>query len=225
MVAAFQRLSARHRGVLLLVEVASFPVRDAAEALGMTTTAAWSALQRPGDAGPPPSSHRVQRDRRDLDHPNRDLPENTTSLALHQRHRFRHLGVRERVGQHHGRWRGITGANSRCHGEAGIASAWHTCHADAKIAENVSRRMRTYSHVGSRCARHVDLVWPAVPWLSYGDVIRVQSQTDVISTSATSSLTHIGRFAQYSSQWASFRRSRSRHRCRRAASRSARRPR
>lgn len=46
MVAAFQRLPPRQRAVLLLVEVAGFPVRDAAEALGMTTTSARSALQR-----------------------------------------------------------------------------------------------------------------------------------------------------------------------------------
>ena len=45
-VAAFQRLPARQRAVLMLVDVASFPVRDAAESLGMTIAAARSALQR-----------------------------------------------------------------------------------------------------------------------------------------------------------------------------------
>jgi phosphinothricin acetyltransferase len=36
------------------------------------------------------------------------FPENTASLALHQRAGFRVIGVRERIGQHHGRWRDVT---------------------------------------------------------------------------------------------------------------------
>jgi L-amino acid N-acyltransferase YncA/2-polyprenyl-3-methyl-5-hydroxy-6-metoxy-1,4-benzoquinol methylase len=35
------------------------------------------------------------------------FPENTTSLALHARAGFRIVGTRERVGQHHGRWRDV----------------------------------------------------------------------------------------------------------------------
>jgi phosphinothricin acetyltransferase len=35
------------------------------------------------------------------------FPENTASLALHARHGFRTVGVRERVGRHHGRWRDV----------------------------------------------------------------------------------------------------------------------
>ncbi|MFI6243320.1 GNAT family N-acetyltransferase [Micromonospora sp. NPDC050795] len=35
------------------------------------------------------------------------FPENTASLALHQRVGFRVIGVRERVGRHHGRWRDV----------------------------------------------------------------------------------------------------------------------
>jgi phosphinothricin acetyltransferase len=35
------------------------------------------------------------------------FPENTASLALHQRFGFRTVGTRERVGQHHGRWRDV----------------------------------------------------------------------------------------------------------------------
>ena len=35
------------------------------------------------------------------------FPENTASLALHERAGFRTLGVRERVGQHYGRWRDV----------------------------------------------------------------------------------------------------------------------
>ena len=35
------------------------------------------------------------------------FPENTTSLALHQRAGFRVIGTRERVGRHHGRWRDV----------------------------------------------------------------------------------------------------------------------
>ncbi|MEV1157898.1 N-acetyltransferase family protein [Micromonospora chokoriensis] len=35
------------------------------------------------------------------------FPENTASLALHQRTGFRVVGVRERVGRHHGRWRDV----------------------------------------------------------------------------------------------------------------------
>jgi RNA polymerase sigma-70 factor (ECF subfamily) len=45
-VAAFQRLPPRQRAVLMLVDVASFRVQEAAESLGMTTAAARSALQR-----------------------------------------------------------------------------------------------------------------------------------------------------------------------------------
>jgi phosphinothricin acetyltransferase len=33
------------------------------------------------------------------------FPENAASLALHERAGFRVVGVRERVGRHHGRWR------------------------------------------------------------------------------------------------------------------------
>ncbi|MFD2767989.1 GNAT family N-acetyltransferase [Micromonospora eburnea] len=35
------------------------------------------------------------------------FPENTASLALHQRAGFRVVGTRERVGRHHGRWRDV----------------------------------------------------------------------------------------------------------------------
>jgi L-amino acid N-acyltransferase YncA/2-polyprenyl-3-methyl-5-hydroxy-6-metoxy-1,4-benzoquinol methylase len=35
------------------------------------------------------------------------FPENTASLALHQRAGFRTVGTRERIGQHHGRWRDV----------------------------------------------------------------------------------------------------------------------
>jgi L-amino acid N-acyltransferase YncA len=36
------------------------------------------------------------------------FPENTASLALHQRCGFRIVGTRERIGQHHGTWRNVT---------------------------------------------------------------------------------------------------------------------
>lgn len=35
------------------------------------------------------------------------FPDNTASLTLHQRAGFRIIGVRERVGRHHGRWRDV----------------------------------------------------------------------------------------------------------------------
>ena len=35
------------------------------------------------------------------------FPENTASLALHQAAGFRLVGTRERIGQHHGRWRDV----------------------------------------------------------------------------------------------------------------------
>lgn len=35
------------------------------------------------------------------------FPENTASLALHERHGFRVIGTRERIGRHHGRWRDV----------------------------------------------------------------------------------------------------------------------
>ncbi|HEV7978828.1 GNAT family N-acetyltransferase [Amycolatopsis sp.] len=35
------------------------------------------------------------------------FPENTASLALHERAGFRQIGVRERIGSHHGRWRDV----------------------------------------------------------------------------------------------------------------------
>jgi len=35
------------------------------------------------------------------------FPENTASLALHQAMGFRVVGIQERVGQHHGRWRDV----------------------------------------------------------------------------------------------------------------------
>jgi phosphinothricin acetyltransferase len=36
------------------------------------------------------------------------FPENTASLALHERAGFRVVGTRERIGEHHGRWRDVT---------------------------------------------------------------------------------------------------------------------
>ncbi|MER7466611.1 N-acetyltransferase family protein [Streptomyces sp. NPDC097981] len=35
------------------------------------------------------------------------FPENTASLALHQRAGFRIIGTRERIGRHHGAWRDV----------------------------------------------------------------------------------------------------------------------
>jgi L-amino acid N-acyltransferase YncA len=35
------------------------------------------------------------------------FPENTASLALHRRAGFRVIGIRERIGRHHGRWRDV----------------------------------------------------------------------------------------------------------------------
>jgi len=35
------------------------------------------------------------------------FPENTASLALHERLGFRTVGTRERIGRHHGRWRDV----------------------------------------------------------------------------------------------------------------------
>ena len=35
------------------------------------------------------------------------FPENTASLALHEAAGFRVVGTRERIGQHHGRWRDV----------------------------------------------------------------------------------------------------------------------
>src|SRR6516162_7537972 len=35
------------------------------------------------------------------------FPENTASLCMHERQGFRVVGVRERIGRHHGRWRAV----------------------------------------------------------------------------------------------------------------------
>ena len=35
------------------------------------------------------------------------FPENTASLVLHKRAGFRIVGIRERIGYHHGRWRDV----------------------------------------------------------------------------------------------------------------------
>jgi L-amino acid N-acyltransferase YncA len=35
------------------------------------------------------------------------FPENTTSLALHERAGFRRVGIRQRLGRHHGQWRDV----------------------------------------------------------------------------------------------------------------------
>ena len=35
------------------------------------------------------------------------FPENTASLALHERVGFRVVGIRERLGEHHGTWRDV----------------------------------------------------------------------------------------------------------------------
>jgi L-amino acid N-acyltransferase YncA/DNA-binding transcriptional ArsR family regulator len=41
------------------------------------------------------------------------FPENTASLAVHERAGFRRIGVRERVGSHHGRWRDVVAIERR----------------------------------------------------------------------------------------------------------------
>ncbi|GAB1325673.1 N-acetyltransferase family protein [Streptomyces sennicomposti] len=41
------------------------------------------------------------------------FPENTASLALHQRAGFRVIGTRERIGRHHGAWRDVILAERR----------------------------------------------------------------------------------------------------------------
>jgi L-amino acid N-acyltransferase YncA len=43
------------------------------------------------------------------------FPENTASLRLHERAGFRTVGVRERVGRHHGRWRDVVLLERRSH--------------------------------------------------------------------------------------------------------------
>jgi L-amino acid N-acyltransferase YncA len=43
------------------------------------------------------------------------FPENTASLALHRAAGFRVVGTRERVGQHHGRWRDVVLLERRSH--------------------------------------------------------------------------------------------------------------
>jgi phosphinothricin acetyltransferase len=35
------------------------------------------------------------------------FPENTASLVLHEQAGFRRVGIRERIGRHHGRWRDV----------------------------------------------------------------------------------------------------------------------
>jgi len=41
------------------------------------------------------------------------FPENTASLALHERAGFRRIGVREGIGSHHGRWRDVVAIERR----------------------------------------------------------------------------------------------------------------
>ena len=41
------------------------------------------------------------------------FPENTASLALHERAGFRRIGIRERIGSHHGRWRDVVAIERR----------------------------------------------------------------------------------------------------------------
>jgi L-amino acid N-acyltransferase YncA len=41
------------------------------------------------------------------------FPENTASLALHRRAGFREIGIRERVGWHHGVWRDVVAVERR----------------------------------------------------------------------------------------------------------------
>jgi RNA polymerase sigma-70 factor, ECF subfamily len=84
-VAALQLLPARQRAVLILREVLDWPAADAAEALGMTTAAVNSALQRArarlGEAGlhedqiaePADSGHRAQIERYAAAFENADL--------------------------------------------------------------------------------------------------------------------------------------------------------
>lgn len=43
------------------------------------------------------------------------FPENAASMALHQAAGFRVVGIRERIGQHHGRWRDVIFIERRSH--------------------------------------------------------------------------------------------------------------
>jgi phosphinothricin acetyltransferase len=43
------------------------------------------------------------------------FPENLTSIRLHERVGFRVVGVRERLGRHHGRWRDVVLLERRSH--------------------------------------------------------------------------------------------------------------
>lgn len=43
------------------------------------------------------------------------FPENTASLRLHRSAGFRQIGVRERIAQHHGRWRDVVLIERRSH--------------------------------------------------------------------------------------------------------------
>ena len=43
------------------------------------------------------------------------FPENEVSVALHEKHGFRIVGTRERIGQHHGKWRDTVFLERRSH--------------------------------------------------------------------------------------------------------------
>ena len=43
------------------------------------------------------------------------FPENEASLELHRRCGFRTVGIRERIGKHHGVWRDVVFMERRCH--------------------------------------------------------------------------------------------------------------
>jgi len=51
------------------------------------------------------------------------FPENTASLALHARAGFRVVGLRERLGRHHGHWRDVILLERR---SSAVGVAWST---------------------------------------------------------------------------------------------------
>jgi len=88
------------------------------------------------------------------------FPENTASLALHRAAGFRAVGTRERIGQHHGRWRdvilieqGIQRGRADAPGRARQAngSVPDTSHGDSQQDHHCHQR-----HAGNDPGRHRD---------------------------------------------------------------------
>ena len=80
------------------------------------------------------------------------FPENTASLALHQAAGFRVVGTRERIGQHHGRWRDVVLIERRSSAVLPVSSRRAARRAGCARVNSAAIRPRSPNSATAPCA-------------------------------------------------------------------------